>query len=40
VIGGAIINACITLDGKPEGKRLLGRLGIYGRTILKWTLRK
>jgi hypothetical protein len=26
------------LVGKPEGKRDLGRTGLDGRTILKWTL--
>jgi hypothetical protein len=27
------------LVGKPEGKRPLGRPGIYGRIILRWILR-
>ena len=28
------------LTGKPTGKRPLGDLGIEGRTILEWTLKK
>ena len=28
------------LTGKPTGKRLLGGLGVHGRTILEWTLKK
>jgi hypothetical protein len=30
-------NAFTASVGKPEGKRPLGRLGINGRIILKWT---
>jgi hypothetical protein len=30
-----MINAYKILVGKPEGKRSLGRLGVYGRMILK-----
>jgi hypothetical protein len=26
--------------GKPTGKRPLGRLGVDGRTILEWTLKR
>ena len=28
------------LTGKPTGKRPLERLGVDGRTILKWTLKR
>ena len=28
------------LTGKPTGKRPLGRLGVDGRTILEWTLKR
>ena len=28
------------LVGKPEGKRPLGRPGVCGRKILRWTFRK
>ena len=28
------------LTGKPTGKRPLGRLGVDGRTISEWTLKK
>jgi hypothetical protein len=33
-------NAYQILVGKSEGKNSLGRLGIDGRIILKWILRK
>jgi hypothetical protein len=35
---GEMRNACEILIGKLEGKRLL--LGVNGRIILKWILRK
>jgi hypothetical protein len=28
------------LTGKPTGKRPLGGLGVDGRTILEWTLKR
>ena len=28
------------LTGKPTGKRTLGSLGVDGRTILEWTLKR
>jgi hypothetical protein len=28
------------LTGKPTGKRPLGRLGVGGRTIVEWTLKR
>jgi hypothetical protein len=37
---GEMRNTYKMLVGKPEGKRQLGRLRIYGRIILKWSLRK
>jgi hypothetical protein len=33
-------NAYTIVVGKPEGKRLLGRLGVDGRLLLKWILDK
>jgi hypothetical protein len=33
-------DACKVLVGKPEGKRLLGRLRHHGRIILKCILKK
>ena len=33
-------NACRLLIGKPEGKYHLGNLGIDGRVVLKWILKK
>jgi hypothetical protein len=35
-----MINACSIFVGKPEGKRQLGRHGVYGRIILEWILGK
>ena len=34
------MNAFKILTGKPTGKGPLGSLGIDGRTILKWTLKR
>jgi hypothetical protein len=33
-------NAYRILAGKPEGKRLLGRPRLSGRSILKWILKR
>jgi hypothetical protein len=33
-------NINIILDGKPEGKRPLGRLSVDGKIILKWIFLK
>ena len=33
-------NACRVLIGKPEGNYHFGDLGIDGRVILKWILKK
>ena len=33
-------NACRVLTGKPEGKYHFGYLGMDGRVILKWILKK
>jgi hypothetical protein len=33
-------NACRVLERKPEGRRMLGRIGVGGRIILKWILEK
>jgi hypothetical protein len=37
---GEMINAHKILVGKPKGKRPLGRLGLNGKIILKWSLEK
>jgi hypothetical protein len=37
---GQMRNAYRVLVGKPEGKMLLGRLGIFVRIILIWVLNK
>jgi hypothetical protein len=33
-------NAYMVLLGKPEGKRLLGDLGLDGKIILRWIIKK
>ena len=33
-------NTLKILIGKPKGKGFLGKLGAYGRAILKWILKK
>jgi hypothetical protein len=35
---GELRNVYSRLDGKPEGKRLLGRLVVDGNVILKWII--
>ena len=34
------MNSYIAVVGKPEGKRLLGRLGIGGKVLVKWIAEK